>query len=72
MASMIATLETRERSRVRVFEVDAECNSRLAARLGVTRVPSLVLVRGRRVLGRIEGRASASDVSRLLDAGLAS
>ena len=68
---MIATVESRERERVRVVEVDAESHAGLAGRLGVKRIPSLVLVRGRRVLGRIEGRASATDVARLLDAGLA-
>ncbi|HZQ15929.1 MAG TPA: thioredoxin family protein [Gaiellaceae bacterium] len=71
MESLVAHVARKERSRVRVVQVDVEERAELAARLEVARTPTLVLVTGRRTVGRIEGRASAPAIEALLDRHLA-
>ena len=66
MESSIAHLARKERERLRVASVDVDERRDLAERFHVTVVPTLVLVKGRRVLGRREGRASAPKIDRLL------
>jgi hypothetical protein len=66
MTSLVAWVRVTEKTRLRVVEVDAEKNERLMRMLGVTTVPSLVLVRDRAVVGRIEGRATGREIERLI------
>ena len=66
MESLLAQLARKERKRLRVSRVDVERAPRLADRLGVTAVPTLVLVAGRKPVARLEGRASAPRIERLL------
>jgi thioredoxin-like negative regulator of GroEL len=66
MESLLAHLARKERSRVRIRRVDVDANPELAERFEITVVPTLVLVRGKQALGRIEGRASAPRIERLL------
>ena len=66
MESLIAHLARKERDRVRVKRVDVDVRPDLAARFGVTDVPTVVLVRERRVVERLEGRASAPQIERML------
>jgi putative thioredoxin len=70
MESLIAHLARKERERVRVKRVDVDVRPDLAARFGVTEVPTVVLVRKRRVVERLEGRASAPQIERMLEAHL--
>ena len=70
MESLIAHLARKERERLRVKRVDVDARADLAARFGVTEVPTVVLVRDRRVVARIEGRASAPRIERMLAAHL--
>ena len=70
MESLIAHLARKERERVRVKRVDVDVRPDLAARIGVTEVPTVVLVRDRRVVERLEGRASAPQIERMLEAHL--
>lgn len=70
MESLIAHLARKERERVRVRRVDVDARPDLAARFGVTEVPTVVLVRRRRVVERLEGRASAPQIERMLEAHL--
>lgn len=70
MESLIAHLARKERERVRVKRVDVDVRPDLAARFGVTEVPTVVLVRERRVVERLEGRASAPQIERILEAHL--
>ncbi len=66
MASLLAHLERKERERLRVRRVDVDGRPDLAARFDVTEVPTLVLVKDRRAVDRIEGRASAPAIERML------
>jgi thioredoxin-like negative regulator of GroEL len=66
MESLLAQLERRERDRLRISRVDAEASPKLSASLGITQVPTLVLLVDKRPVGRIDGRASAPEIDRLL------
>ena len=67
MESLLAHVARKERARLRVRRVDVDERPDLAERFRVTRVPTLVLVCERRAVGRIEGRASAPAIERLLE-----
>ena len=66
MESLLAPLARKERSRVRIRRVDVDANPALAERFEITTIPTIVLVRDKQALGRIEGRASAPRIERLL------
>jgi thioredoxin 1 len=70
MESLLAHLARKERERLRVRCVDVDERPDLAARFSVTDVPTLVLVKERRAVDRIEGRASAPAIERMLEAHL--
>jgi len=70
MESLIAHFAHKERSRLRVTVVDAEMRPDLAARFAVSTVPTLLLIVDRRVVGRLEGRARAPQIERLLQDSL--
>ena len=70
MESLLAHLARKERARLIVKRVDVEERPDLAARFRVEQVPTIVLVKDKRVVGRLEGRASAPRIERLLDAHL--
>jgi thioredoxin-like negative regulator of GroEL len=72
MESLLAHLARKERARLIVKRVDVEARPDLAARFRVEQVPTIVLVKDKRVVGRLEGRASAPRIERLLDAHLES
>jgi thioredoxin-like negative regulator of GroEL len=66
MESLLAHLARKERSRLRVMRVDVDEQPHVAARFNIADVPTLVLVKGRRVVDRIEGRASAPTIESML------
>ncbi|HXV56935.1 MAG TPA: thioredoxin family protein [Gaiellaceae bacterium] len=66
MESLLAHLARKERDRLRVSRVDVDQASQLAQRLGVSEVPTLVLLAERRPVARLEGRASAPRIERML------
>jgi thioredoxin-like negative regulator of GroEL len=66
MASLVAWVGVTEKARLHVVEVDADTNERLMRTLQVRTIPSLVLVRDRAVVGRIEGRATGREIERLI------
>lgn len=66
MESLMAHLASTRRRELRVVRVDADDDPLVARRLGVDEVPSLVLLRDRQVLGRIEGRATGTQIADLL------
>lgn len=57
----------RERQRLEVLRVDIDDDPDTAKRFKVRDVPALVLVKGRRVVGRFDGRAKASDIEELVE-----
>ncbi|MGZ4388161.1 MAG: thioredoxin family protein, partial [Gaiellaceae bacterium] len=59
MESLLAHIARKERLRLRVTIVDVEDRPELARRFRVESVPTLVLVKGKRAVARLEGRASA-------------
>jgi thioredoxin-like negative regulator of GroEL len=66
MESLLAHLARKERTRLRVMRIDIEEQPELAERFRVPAVPALVLVKGKRVVGRIDGRASAPKIESML------
>jgi thioredoxin 2 len=71
MDSLIAHLARRERGRLRVRRVDVEKQPDLARRLRVETLPTLLLIKEKRVVGRLEGRASAPRIHQLIEPHLA-
>lgn len=66
MASLVAWISVNQKRRLDVVEVDIEHNRELADRLGVSTVPALVLVKRRRVVDRLEGRATGPQIERFI------
>lgn len=71
MESLLAHIARKERRRLRVTRVDVEQRPDLARRFGVEAVPTLVLVKDRHAVARIEGRTSAPRIERMLTPHLA-
>lgn len=67
MESLLAHLARKERGRLRVSRVDADANEQLTQALGVEQIPTLVLVKGRKPVARLEGRVSAPQIERMLE-----
>jgi thioredoxin-like negative regulator of GroEL len=67
MESLLAHLARKERHRLSVTRVDVEEKPELAKRFKVRRVPTLILVRDRRTVARLEGRAQAAEIEELVD-----
>lgn len=66
MESLLAHLARKERSRLKVSRIEVSENTRLAEKLGVEEVPTLVLLKDRRPVARLEGRVSAPQIERML------
>jgi thioredoxin-like negative regulator of GroEL len=66
MESLLAHLARRERDRLRVSRIDLAATPALGEKLDVTEVPTLVLLKDGRPVARIEGRASAPEIDRML------
>ena len=71
MESLLAHVSRKERERLRVMCVDIDEEPGIAERFRVTAVPTLVLVKGKRVVERIDGRASAPKIEAMLEPHLA-
>ncbi len=71
MESLLAHLARKERNRLRVSRIDADEKPELAERLGVTEVPTLVLVKDGRPVARLSGRVSAPQIERMVEPHLA-
>jgi thioredoxin 1 len=66
MESLIAFLGRKERGRVRITRVDIAESPGLARRLKVETVPTLLLIKDKRVVGRLEGRVSRPRIEQML------
>jgi thioredoxin-like negative regulator of GroEL len=71
MESLLAHLARKERARLRITRVDIDSRPDLARKFDVDAVPTLVLVKGRRVVGRLRGRSSAPQIQALVAPHLA-
>lgn len=67
MESLMAHLARKERDRLRVTSIDVDERPELAQRFRVDIVPTLALVKNNRVVERLEGRASAPKIERMLE-----
>jgi thioredoxin-like negative regulator of GroEL len=66
MESLLAHLARKERSRVRIMRVEVADQPDLAQKFRVKDVPTLVLVKRKHVVDRLEGRASAPKIEAML------
>ena len=62
MESLVAGVKITQKERLRVVDVDADRSPALARELDVTEIPSLVLIKDRRIVGRLEGRATGRQI----------
>jgi len=67
MESLLAHLARKERARLKVSRIEVDASPELAERLGVEEVPTLVLIKDRRPVARLEGRVSAPQIERMLE-----
>jgi len=72
MESLLAHVARKERERLDVRRIDAEEHPRLMRRFAVAQVPTLLLIRDKRVIARIDGRASMPQIEVLLETHLPS
>jgi thioredoxin-like negative regulator of GroEL len=66
MESLLAHLARKERERMRVRRVDVEQRPEIAERFRVREVPTLALVRNRKIVARLEGRVSSPRIEAML------
>jgi thioredoxin 1 len=66
MESLLAHLARKERTRVRIMRVEVDEQPDLAAKFRVEDVPTLVLVKRKAVVDRLDGRASAPKIEAML------
>ncbi len=71
MESLLAHLAHKERGRLRISRIDVTAAPEWVDRLRVTQVPTLILLSDRRPVERLEGRASAPRIERMLEPHLA-
>jgi thioredoxin 1 len=67
MESLLAHLERKERQRLRVRRVDVDANPELAERFKVAIVPTLVLIKDKKAVSRLDGRTSAPRIEAMLE-----
>ena len=66
MESLVAWVKVTQKRHLDVLELDVDRHSSLVAELGVETAPSLVVVKDRRVVGRLEGKASGRQIEELI------
>jgi thioredoxin-like negative regulator of GroEL len=66
MESLLAQVARKERERLRVSRVDSDRVVKLTQRLAVSEIPTLVLLVAGSPVARIDGRASAPQIERML------
>ena len=66
MSSLVAWFGVTEKKRLRVVQVDTDANEAVARALDVSTVPTLVLLRGKTVVDRLDGRATGKQISRMI------
>lgn len=66
MESLVAHIARKDRDRLRVLQVDVDRRTDLVEKLHIRDVPTLVLVIGRKVVARLDGRTSAPMIEQML------
>jgi thioredoxin-like negative regulator of GroEL len=67
MESLLAHLARKERARLRVRRVDVDASPELAERFKIDVVPTLVLVKDKQAVARLDGRTSAPRIEAMLE-----
>ena len=67
MESVLAQLERKERHRLSVKRIDVDEEPELTKRFAVRSVPTLILVKGKRAVARLEGKARAAEIEELVE-----
>ena len=71
MESLVAHIARKERERLRVIQIDVDQRADLVQQLAVENVPTLVLIKDRKAVGRLDGRSSAPQIEAMLEQHLA-
>lgn len=71
MESLVAWVKVTRKKQLKVLELDADRNGALVRRLGITTIPTLALVKGGRIVGRLEGRVTGRQIDELIRPHLA-
>ena len=71
MESLLAHLARKERRRLRITRIDIDKQPDLAERFKVESIPTLVLVKRKRAVARLDGRVSAPRIEAMLEPHLA-
>jgi thioredoxin-like negative regulator of GroEL len=66
MESLLAHIARKDRELVLVKKVDVDERPDIAERFRISEVPSLALVKGKRVVARLEGRSTAPRIESML------
>lgn len=66
MESLVAWVKVTQKRRLRVVDLDADRSPELVRRLEVREVPSLLVLEGGQVVGRLEGRATGRQIEALI------
>ena len=70
MESLLAHIARKERDNLVVRRVDVDERPDLVEKFRVSEVPALTLVRGKKVVARLEGRATAPKIESMLESAL--
>jgi thioredoxin-like negative regulator of GroEL len=71
MESLLAHLARKERGRLSIARIDTLESPEWVERLRIEQIPTLVLVKDKRPVARLDGRASAPQIERMLAPHLA-
>lgn len=66
MESLVAWVKVTRKKQLNVLEVDADRNAGFVRRLGVDSAPTLVLIKDRRIVGRLHGRVTGRQIDELI------
>ncbi len=66
MESLLAHIARKERTRLRIRQIDVDLSPEVAERFKVEIVPTLVLVKDKRAVARLDGRTSAPQIEQML------
>ena len=66
MESLLAHLARKERERMRVRRVDIEQRPEIADKFRIVEVPTIVLVKNRKIAARLDGRVSSPRIEAML------
>lgn len=67
MESLLAHLARKERDRLRISRIDVDTSPDWAERFAIENIPTLVLIKDRRTVARLDGRVSAPQIERMIE-----